>query len=141
MRNNQLNNLTILKPIRQKLRNGATKAEQVLWHYLQGRQLSGRKFRRQHSIGLFVLDFYCPSERLAIELDGEVHDSIQAKAHDEERQKAIETLDIKLLRFRNEAVLQTIDYVLTTIRQQFEDAALINVDVEENRMQSIISDK
>ncbi|WP_240625652.1 endonuclease domain-containing protein [Spirosoma pollinicola] len=70
MRNGQLNNLKVLTFIRQELRNGATDSEKILWEQLKGSKLAGRKFRRQHSIGLFVLDFYCPSERLAIEVDG-----------------------------------------------------------------------
>ena len=119
MHNSQLNNLTILKPIRKELRNGATEAEQVLWQCIKGRRLGGRKFRRQHSVGLFVLDFYCPSERLAIELDGGVHNSVEARIYDEERQNAIKTLSITLLRFRNEEVLQSISCVLMTIHQQF----------------------
>ena len=119
MRDGQLNNLNILKPIRKELRNDATEAERILWQYLKGSQLAGRKFRRQHSIGLFVLDFYCPSERLAIEVDGDVHNSIDTKIYDEDRQKAIETLNIKVLRFQNIDVLQNISQVLTTIHQHF----------------------
>ena len=117
MRDGQLNNLRILKPIRKELRNDATEAESILWQYPKRSQLAGRKFRRQHSIGLFVLDFYCPSERLAIEVDGDVHNSIDAKIYDEDRQKAIETLNIRVLRFQNIDVLQTISQVLTTIHQ------------------------
>ena len=116
MRNGQLNNLKVLTPIRKELRNGATEAEVELWQHLKGSQLAGRKFRRQHSIGLFVLDFYCPSQRLAIELDGEVHNTPDAVIHDEERQKAIETLDITVLRFSNDDVLHSINQVLARIR-------------------------
>jgi len=119
MRTGQLNNLSLLTPIRKELRNNATEAEQRLWQYLKGSQLDGRKFRRQHSIGLFVLDFYCPSERLAIEVDGEVHHQPDVKQHDKDRQQAIETLDIRILRFQNADVLLNINHVLTTIRQYF----------------------
>jgi very-short-patch-repair endonuclease len=119
MRNGQLNNLKLLTPIRKELRNGATVAEAMLWKQLKSSQLAGRKFRRQHSIGLFVLDFYCPSERLAVELDGEVHNTLNAKIHDEERQKAIETLDIHIIRFQNIDILQDIDQVLDTIQHHF----------------------
>ena len=112
MRNGQLNNLKVLTPIRQELRNGATDSEKILWEQLKGSKLAGRKFRRQHSIGLFVLDFYCPSERLAIEVDGGIHDTPDVKIHDEERQKAIETLDIRVLRFQNADVLQNVSKVL-----------------------------
>jgi len=121
MRTGQLNNLNVLTPIRKELRNNATESEQFLWQFLKGSQLGGRKFRRQHSIGLFVLDFYCPSERLALELDGAVHDTTDAKQHDEDRQKAIEGLEITVLRFRNEAVLETINQVLAEIEKNFKE--------------------
>ncbi|GAB3552261.1 endonuclease domain-containing protein [Spirosoma fluminis] len=120
MHEGQLNNLKILKPVRQALRNDATPAEQVLWGYLRGSQLGGRKFRRQHSVGFFVLDFYCPAERLAVELDGAVHDKPDARTYDEERQQAIESLGITVLRFPNDAVFRSVDQVLQTIQQQFK---------------------
>ncbi|GAB3766895.1 hypothetical protein GCM10028817_50940 [Spirosoma pomorum] len=85
MHEGQLNNLKILKPVRQALRNDATEAEKRLWQYLKGSQLDGRKFRRQHSVGLFILDFYCPGERVAVELDGIVHDQPNVRSYDEER--------------------------------------------------------
>ncbi|GAB3806838.1 hypothetical protein GCM10028819_42980 [Spirosoma humi] len=117
MRNGQLNNLSSLKSIRKELRNGATEAEKVLWQRLKGGQLTGLKFRRQHSIGLFVLDFYCPSERLAIELDGEIHQTSEVQLHDEERQKAIETLDVRVIRFPNAAVMDNMSQVLRDLQQ------------------------
>jgi very-short-patch-repair endonuclease len=116
----QLNNLKILKPVRQTLRNDATEAEKRLWQYLKGSQLGGRKFRRQHSVGLFILDFYCPGERVAVELDGPVHDQPNVRSYDEERQKAIKSLGITVLRFSNDAVFLNIGEVLKTIRQQFK---------------------
>jgi very-short-patch-repair endonuclease len=66
----QVNNRPELKQIRRELRHNLTPAEATLWRCLQNKQLAGRKFRRQHSVGSYVLDFYCPSEMLAIELDG-----------------------------------------------------------------------
>ena len=70
---NVINNKPELKPLRKQLRNFSTSAEAVLWTHLQKSQLQNRKFRRQHSIGNFIADFYCPSEKLVIELDGEDH--------------------------------------------------------------------
>jgi very-short-patch-repair endonuclease len=115
----QLNNLTILKEIRQELRNEPTHAEAILWQYLKGSQLAERKFRRQHSVGYFVLDFYCPSERLAIELDGGVHDNQEQQDYDNERTMALETLDLTVIRFRNEMIFDNIDVVLNTILTHF----------------------
>lgn len=76
-----INNLPALRFFRKALRHNLTPAEAKLWTLLKGSQLAGRKFRRQHSVGNFILDFYCPSERLAIELDGAVHDSDDAQAY------------------------------------------------------------
>jgi very-short-patch-repair endonuclease len=69
----QLNNKPILKNYRKGLRNNMTEAEIVLWKYLKGSQLDGKKFRRQHSFGNYILDFYCAPLKLAIELDGASH--------------------------------------------------------------------
>ncbi len=66
-------NRTSEKSKRQDLRNDATSAEKLLWSKLKGKQLLGVKFRRQYSVGPYILDLYCPSCRLAIELDGESH--------------------------------------------------------------------
>jgi len=74
-----INNKKILINYRKNLRNNPTPAEKELWNYLKNKQLAGRKFRRQHSIDNFILDFYCPAEKLAIELnwmeDTTVHQS------------------------------------------------------------------
>lgn len=69
----QVHNLKDFENNRKSLRKKLTAAEATLWNLLKGKKLDGRKFRRQHSVNQYVLDFYCPSERLAIELDGEHH--------------------------------------------------------------------
>ena len=69
----QLYNKTSLKEERKALRNNLTEAEYLLCQYLKGKKLSGRKFRRQHSFENYIMDFYCPVEKLAIELDGQHH--------------------------------------------------------------------
>jgi len=80
-----LNNHPDLKTFRRQLRRQMTPAEAKMWTYLQRKQLNGKRFRRQHSIGPFVLDFYCPDERLAIELDGQPHLAAEAVKYDHER--------------------------------------------------------
>jgi len=80
------------KEKRRQLRNNLTKAEVIVWQHLKGRQVNNCKFRRQYSIGPFVLDFYCPELKLAIEIDGSSHDHEDAQAYDQERQKYIEAL-------------------------------------------------
>lgn len=82
---------------------------------LKNRQLDGLKFRRQHSIGNFIVDFYCSSEKLIIELDGHYHgDYIQIRK-DSERDKKLEEKGYKVLRFENRIIFQDPDYVKDTI--------------------------
>jgi len=69
----QIHNRKVLKQKRKILRNNLTPGEASLWKFLQKSQLEGRKFRRQHSVGNYILDFYCPGEKINIELDGEYH--------------------------------------------------------------------
>ncbi|MCJ8166111.1 DUF559 domain-containing protein [Pontibacter sp. E15-1] len=114
-----LHNRKYLKENRRELRLNLTPAEAELWKHLQGSQLVGRKFRRQHSIGNFILDFYCPSEKIAIELDGEVHQHIAAEQMDMERDEILSQLGIKVLRFENKEVFQHLDAVLQEISNNF----------------------
>jgi very-short-patch-repair endonuclease len=108
-------NLTVLKPRRQRLRSSMTPAEIRLWQALKGRQLSGRKFRRQHSIGFFVLDFFCPAEGLAVELDGSSHDSAAANERDQNRDAFLASVGIRVVRFENRDVMENLEGVLAGI--------------------------
>ena len=112
-------NLAPLKPIRQRLRSALTPAEIRLWQALKGKQLAGRKFRRQHSIGLYVLDFFCPAESIAVELDGSAHDSAAANQHDERRDAFLASLGIEVLRFENRHVMENLEGVLAEISLRF----------------------
>ena len=107
-----------LKQRRKKLRNNATDAEKRLWHFLKKKQLKGRKFTRQHSIGRYIVDFYCFEERLIIELDGEHHKE-QIK-YDEERTEYFESLNHRVIRFWNVEVLFNTDGVLKEIENHFK---------------------
>ena len=109
-----------LVAVRRDLRNHATPAERALWQMLKGRQLDGHKFRRQHSVGRYVLDFYCPAERLAVELDGAVHTDPLRHEHDAKRQQEVEALGIRVVRFSNEQVCRTPDIVLAAIQSHFD---------------------
>jgi very-short-patch-repair endonuclease len=120
MKKRRLNNLPELKEKRQELRNNATSAEAVLWGYLKKSQLEGRKFRRQHSIGKYVVDFYCPKERLAVELDGVYHFTEEGIKHDSKKTDFLNSPGIRVLRFENEKVFENIDAVLETIRLHFK---------------------
>lgn len=108
-----------LKPRRQDLRNNPTQAEAFLWGFLKHSQLEDKKFRRQASIGSYIVDFYCPSEKLIIELDGEVHFDEEAKKYDAERTKYLESLGLKVIRFENQEVIYNLDKVLKEISKHF----------------------
>jgi very-short-patch-repair endonuclease len=100
---------------RQYLRNNMTKAEIILWSKLKGKQLNGLKFRRQYGINNYVVDFYCPELRLAIEVDGEVHCYDSRITYDKQRQRDIEALGIKVLRYSNNDVIKNLEGVLNDI--------------------------
>ena len=100
---------------RQYLRKNMTKAEIILWSKLKGKQLKGLKFRRQHGINIYVVDFYCPESRLAIEIDGGVHYYNSRVTYDKQRQEEIEALGIKVLRYTNNDVVKNLEDVLNDI--------------------------
>ncbi len=105
------------KENRRHLRQNSTEAEKLLWDYLRHRKCANLKFKRQYSVRKYVLDFYCSSCRLAVELDGEVHLDKIVKAHDDIRDTYLHKLGIKVLRIRNEEVFDDINAVLKKIRK------------------------
>lgn len=120
MRKNQLFNIDALKPTRKKLRSTLTPSEAFLWTKLQNSQLEGRKFRRQHSIGKFVVDFYCFTEKLTIELDGALHFTEEGIEYDKRRTEFITGRGIREIRFENWEVFEKTDEVLNKIRSMFK---------------------
>lgn len=117
--NERPHNRPYLRQRRTNLRRRLTPAEATLWKALQGSKIDGRKFRRQHSVGNYILDFYCDSEKLAIELDGEVHQNDQAEVYDHQRRLFLNELGIKVIRFENAQVFQESEYVIARIRSYF----------------------
>ena len=101
------------------MRHEPTPAEAVLWEKLRHKRLLGFRFRRQHPIDRHVVDFYCPDARLVIEIDGPVHDS--TKAEDESRQRHLEDLGYRLIRFTNDVVIRSPDKVLDQISAMLAD--------------------
>jgi very-short-patch-repair endonuclease len=101
------------------LRADATPSEGLLWVALRNRQLDGRKFRRQQPMGPFVLDFYCAAERLAVEIDGSIHNSVEQHRADAERQQLLEDLDIRVLRVSASTVERNLAQALEAIRREF----------------------
>ena len=110
-------NIPPLKNRRRELRNNGTAAEAVLWKHLQRRQLLGKKFRRQHSISRYIVDFFCVECDIAIELDGAPHFSELGEEYDAERTRFLEAEGIVILRFENRIIYQNIEVVLDTIRE------------------------
>lgn len=114
-----INNLPHLKTFRKDLRKNLTPAEAAFWNVVKNSKFEGRKFRRQHSLGNYILDFYCPSERLAIELDGDVHFHDKVRENDYKRRLFLEQHGIKVLRFENRRVFEDLEWVLDVIRSNF----------------------
>jgi very-short-patch-repair endonuclease len=99
-------------------RKNLTPSEATLWKLLKGKQLKGRKFRRQHSFGNYIVDFYCFSEKLVIELDGPIHSGQKEK--DEKRDEYLRSLGLTVLRFKNRMVFEEPQNLLNTIVQNFK---------------------
>ena len=97
------------------LRSSQTEAEKKLWSFLRNKQLKGKKFRRQHAIADYVVDFYCHECRLAIELDGSYHNTEEAKESDRARTALLNEHGITVLRFWNNEVIKEIEKVLEKI--------------------------
>ena len=97
------------------LRKNSTEAESVLWKRLRNRQFAGFKFRRQHVVGDFILDLYCASAKLAIEVDGGGHAAKAQATYDAHRTSMLEGRGIRVLRFWNHEVLQHTDAALEEI--------------------------
>ncbi|MFD2725715.1 endonuclease domain-containing protein [Hyunsoonleella rubra] len=117
----KIHNHKYLEERRKELRKNLTSAEATLWKSLQRKQLNGRKFRRQHSIEHFIVDFYCPSEKLIIELDGAVHFDFAQANYDLERTRRLEELGFKVIRFENKSVFENLPIVLNEISLCFKD--------------------
>ncbi len=96
-------------------RHELTPAEQILWEALRDRRLSGLKFRKQHPVGCYVLDFFCLEELLAIEFDGSSHDRPEQQALDAERTEWLNQHHIRVLRFSNAAITDQLHAVLDQI--------------------------
>ena len=107
--------------IRRKLRKNQTEAEARLWSCLRKKGL-GYKFVRQYGVGKYILDFYCPLKKLAIEIDGSQHAEEENELYDTVRTKYLESGNIRVLRFWNNEVLSNMDGVLDKILEELEKA-------------------
>ena len=101
-----------LKPVARQMRRQPTPSESQLWHRLRDRKL-GYRFRRQHPIGRFIVDFYCAQAQLVVEVDGPVHE--YTPEEDAVRQEFLEAQGLRVLRFTNEEVSASLDNVVKRI--------------------------
>ena len=116
-RDPNLTNIPPLKSRRKELRNRPTSSEALLWRYLQKRQLLGTKFRRQYSIGRYIVDFFCVDCDLEVELDGAPHFGDLGEEYEAKRTAFLEGLGIEVIRFENNLVFQNTEAVLDTIKE------------------------
>lgn len=107
-----------IQPAVRELRNEPTLAEKTLWEHIRKNKVGGYKFRRQHPINRFIVDFYCPEARLAIELDGPIHD--QQQGYDQARQEHLERLGVRVLRFKNDDVLENVQGAVEVIYEALQ---------------------
>jgi len=112
-----LHNDTIFKQRRQELRNNQTEAEKAFWSHVRNRQFLGMRFFRQYSIGPYILDFYCPAVKLAVELDGGQHNESEKREYDEARSIYLKAQDIDVIRFWNHEVLLNVEDVLNKLTE------------------------
>lgn len=96
-----------------RMRSAPTEYEALLWTILRKKQVGGYKFRRQHIIAGYIVDFYCPAAKLVIEVDGDVHDGQQG--YDQERDKLMKVLGYRVLRFKNREIVDELGKVLGVI--------------------------
>ena len=98
-----------------RLRKNMTETEKILWNELKNRKVKGLKFRRQHPLLFYIADFYCHEQRLVIEIDGGVHMLEKQKENDENRTAELERFGIRVIRFTNDQVINSIDEVMQSI--------------------------
>jgi len=113
--------ITLLVNRARLLRRKATEAEHILWRHLRNRNFAGYKFRRQHPVDCYILDFYCPAAKLAIELDGGGHNYRGGQIRDRTRSELLARQGISVLRFWNHQVRGELDSVLRPIWLALEE--------------------
>ncbi len=117
----KLYNKSSEKEKRRSLRNNMPFAEKLIWSKIKSQQIEGCKFRRQYSIGAFVVDFYSPELRLGLEIDGDSHSVGGAQVYDNERESFLKSKGTKILRFTNSQVYEDLDNVLEAIAEKIQE--------------------
>jgi very-short-patch-repair endonuclease len=111
----KIHSRTYLKEKRSELRKNMSPPEARLWVELRNKKLKGYKFRRQHSIGNYIVDFYCSKAKLIIEIDGKTHLEPATQQNDFARDEYLKSMRYKVLRFDNNDILNQFEYVITDI--------------------------
>jgi len=111
-------NILSLKPTRKLLRTNQTESEEIFWNKVKAKQFHWLKFRRQHSIWRYILDFYCPELKLCIEIDWDNHFENETIIYDKIRTEFLENAWIKVLRFTNKEIMEKIEWVLENLEKK-----------------------
>ena len=104
--------------LKRRLRSNMTGPETRLWSRLRARQLQGLKFRRQHGIGPYIVDFYCPEQSLVIEVDGDGHADTDQILKDRQREKYLQSLGLHVIRYINDDILKNLDGVMEDLAER-----------------------
>ena len=98
-------------------RKNPTEAERIMWSVLRDNRFEGNKFRRQHPMGNYILDFYCHQLKIVIEVDGGYHEEINQKKYDESKDSYLRGFGIEVIRITNDRVLKDLDGVIRELRE------------------------
>ena len=109
--------------LKRRLRSDMTGPEIRLWSRLRARQLQGLKFRRQHGIGAYIVDFYCPEQSLVIEIDGDSHADAAQIVKDKQREKYLQSLGLRVIRYINDDVVKNLDGVLEGLAERLSSGS------------------
>ena len=112
-----------LIPRKRELRREATKTEQILWKALRAKRFEGFKFRRQHGIGPYIVDFCAPRRKIVIEIDGDIHALPEQEVKDQVRQREIESWGYRVIRYNNEDLLKNLEGVLLDLMNKISFTA------------------
>jgi len=109
--------------LKRRLRSNMTGPEARLWSRLRARQLHGLKFRRQHGIGPYIVDFYCPEQSLVIEVDGDSHADADQILKDRQREKYLQSLGLHVIRYINDDILKNLDGVMEDLAERLSSGS------------------
>ena len=103
---------------KRRLRSEMTRSERLVWSRIRAQQLQGLKFRRQHGIGPYIVDFYCSERGVVVEIDGDVHAGASQAAKHEQRENYLRSLGLRVFRYMNDDVLNRLEDVLEDLWEQ-----------------------